>query len=209
MLEIEVKLKVENLKEIQEKLFSIGCQLEKGLYREWNAYYDFPDGRLGKAGQTLRLRLIGKKAFLTFKGQPQKSRSFKIREEYETEIKNLKQFKKILKKLGLKPVFEYRKRRMLLRKGRLKICLDETAVGNFLELEGRQSDIVRLAKQLGYSRKNFIKLDYVQMIKGLRGKNHSSSSSSKSSSSSSTSGSSSNSSDSSSNSSSGSNSSAS
>ncbi|MCI4444609.1 MAG: class IV adenylate cyclase [Candidatus Aminicenantes bacterium] len=208
MLETEIKLKVNNLKEMREKLLSLGCQIERDFYREWNTLYDFADNRLEKSRQALRLRRIDKKAFLTYKGQPQKSRSFKIREEYESEIKNIRHFKKILKKLGLRPVFEYRKKRMLLRKGRVKICLDETPVGNYLELEGRRSDIVKIARLLGYTRKEFIKLDYVQMIKEKREKDYSSSSS-KLSSSSSISRSSSSSSDSSSNSSSGSNSSSS
>jgi len=178
MIEIEVKIKVSNIKETRQKLLALGCQIDKDFYRERNALYDFPDGRLEKTRQALRLRMIGKKSFLTFKGQLQKSRSFKIRDEYESEIKNVRDFKKILKKLGLRPVFEYRKKRMLLRKDRVKICLDETEVGNYLELEGQRSDIVRLAKLLGYSRKDFIKIDYVQMIKEKRQKNYSSSSSS-------------------------------
>jgi len=170
MIEIEVKLKITNIREVRQKLLDLGCEVDREFYREWNALYDFADGRLEKNQQALRLRRIGKKAFLTFKGQPLKSRSFKIREEYESEIKNFRHFKKILKNLGLRPVFEYRKKRMLLRKGKVKICLDETEVGNFLELEGKRSEIVKLAKQLGYCRKDFIKLDYVQMIKEKRQK---------------------------------------
>ena len=182
MLEIEAKIKVDNLKVIKEKLLALGCQVEKDFYREWNAFFDFPDSHLTRNKQALRLRVVGKKAFLTFKGQPLKSRSFKIREELETEVKNLKHFKKILKKLGLKQIFEYRKKRMMLRKDKVKICLDESEAGCFMELEGKRSDLVRLAKQLGYSRKDFLTADYVQMIKAVRGQNYSSSSNSSSSS---------------------------
>jgi len=63
-----------------------------------------------------------------------------------SEIKSIKDFKKILKKLGLRPVFEYRKKRMLARFDRVRITLDESEVGCFLELEGKRSDIVRLAE---------------------------------------------------------------
>jgi len=63
-----------------------------------------------------------------------------------------------------------------LRYGRVKITLDESEVGYFLELEGKRSDIVRLAEKLGYSRQDFIKSDYVQMIMAKRQKDHSSSS---------------------------------
>ncbi|MBC7349221.1 MAG: class IV adenylate cyclase [Candidatus Aminicenantes bacterium] len=191
MIEIEVKLRISSLKETRQKLLELGCRIDRDWYREWNSLYDFADGRLEKSQQALRLRRIGRKAFLTYKGQPLKSRSFKVREEYESEVKNFRHFKKILQKLGLRPAFEYRKKRMLLRKDRVKICLDETEVGNFLELEGKRSDIVKLARQLGFSRKDFIKLDYVQMIKEKRQRDYLSSSSKPPSSSSSTSNSSS------------------
>lgn len=184
MLEIEAKIKVDNLKAIKEKILALGGQLVKDFYREWNVFYDFADGRLTRNRQALRLRLVDKKAFLTFKGQPLKSRSFKIREEFETEVKNLKQIKKILKKLGLKQIFEYRKKRAILKKDRVKICLDETEAGFFIELEGKRSDLVKLARQLGFSRKDFLTADYVQMIKALRNSDYSSSSSNSSSSSS-------------------------
>jgi len=177
MIETEVKIRISSLKEVRQKLLDMGCRIDRDWYREWNALYDFADGRLEKDRQALRLRRTDRKAFLTFKGQPLQSRSFKVRQEFESEIKNLRHFRKILQKLGLRPVFEYRKKRMLLRGDRVKICLDETEVGNFIELEGKRSDIVRLAARLGYSRKDFIKLDYVQMIKEKRQKDYLSSSS--------------------------------
>jgi adenylate cyclase class 2 len=177
MIETEVKIRISDLKATSKKLLESGCQVTRDFYREWNTLYDYADGRLEKKHQALRLRRAGKKVFLTFKGPPLKSRSFKIRQEYESEIKNLRSFKKIMKELGLRPVFEYRKKRMLLKMGRVKICLDETEVGNFLELEGKRSDIVKLAARLGYCRKDFIKLDYVQMIKEKRQKSYLSSSS--------------------------------
>lgn len=177
MIETEVKIRISSLKETRQKLLDLGCLVDRDWYREWNALYDFADGRLEKARQALRLRRIGRKVFITFKGQPLKSRSFKVRQEYESEVKNFRHFKKILQALGLRPVFEYRKKRMLLRKDRVKICLDETEVGNFIELEGKRSDIAKLANRLGFSRKDFIKLDYVRMIKEKRERDYLSSSS--------------------------------
>ena len=108
---------------------------------------------------------MNKKSFLTFKGPPQKSRKFKIKEEYETEVKNEKQLRKILKFLGLTPVFNYQKYRTVYRKKHLKISLDETSIGNFIELEGKREEIVKFAKALGASKKEFIKLDYIQLMK--------------------------------------------
>ena len=73
--------------------------------------------------------------------------------------------KKILKELGLIPTFRYEKYRTTYRIKKCKICLDETAIGNFLELEGEQSHIVRIASSLGFKKKEFIKLDYIQLLK--------------------------------------------
>lgn len=47
----------------------------------------------------------------------------------------------------------------------LKISLDETSIGNFVELEGKRGEIVKFANALGVSKREFIKLDYIQLIK--------------------------------------------
>ncbi len=171
MTETEVKIKIADSKTIQEKILPLGARLEKKRFFEENTLYDFASSALFKKRQALRVRRMNKKVFLTFKGTPRKSRKFKIREEYETEVRNGKQIKKILKSLGLIPVFQYRKYRTAFRKKRLKICLDETEAGNFIEIEGERNEIVRFAKALGISKKEFIKLDYAELIKASREKN--------------------------------------
>jgi len=164
MVEIEIKIKINDVTAIAKKILDQGANIEKERFLEENTLYDFPSRLLYKKRQALRLRKMNKKAFLAFKGAPQKSRRFKIRDEYETEIKNEKQAKKILKSLGLGPFFHYKKHRSTYRKKHLKICLDETPVGNFIELEGQREEIVKFAKALGYTKKEFIKLDYVQLM---------------------------------------------
>ncbi len=165
MVEIEVKIRIIDIKNIGEKILELGAKLEKERFYEENTLYDFPSKILYKKRQALRLRKMNKKSFLTFKGPPQKSRRFKIREEYETEVRNDKQLKKILKSLGFVPVFNYEKHRTVYRKKSLKISLDETSIGNFIELEGKRGEIVKFANALGVSKREFIKLDYIQLIK--------------------------------------------
>ena len=165
MVEIEVKIKIKDLSAIKERILQIGANLEKERILEENTLFDFPTAILYEKRQALRLRKIGKKTFLTFKGTPQESRKFKIRDEYETEVKHQKQLKKILKSLGLLPVFDYQKYRIVFKKGSLKINLDETSAGNFMEMEGERNEIVKFAKALGFSKDEFIKLDYIQLIK--------------------------------------------
>lgn len=165
MVEIEVKIRLKDISSLREKILCLGARLEKERLYEENTLYDLPSGDLYKKRQALRLRRMNKKIFLTFKGAPQKSRKFKIREEFETAVKNEKQLRKILKSLGFIPVFSYQKYRTVYRKKHLKICLDEISIGNFLELEGERNEIVRFAKALGFSKKEFIKLDYIQLMK--------------------------------------------
>lgn len=171
MVETEVKIRIDDINSLKDKILKLEAKLEKERHHEENTLYDFPSRILTKKRQALRVRTAGKKTFLTFKGPPEKSRKFKIRKEYETEVKNQKQLKKILKSLGLIPVFNYTKQRTVYRKKHLKICLDETSIGVFLELEGEQNTIVKFTDALGIPKKEFIKLDYVQLLQEKAGGN--------------------------------------
>jgi adenylate cyclase class 2 len=165
MLEIEVKVKVHDLKKTQKSLFSSGAELYRPKYFEENILYDFPEKKLTKSNQALRLRTIGKKNILTYKGEQRKSRKFKIRNEYETEVKDKNQLKKIISSLGFKQIFTYQKYRSEFRTKNLKIFLDETKAGKFIEFEGKREDIVRFTKKMGFSKKDFIKTDYITLLK--------------------------------------------
>jgi adenylate cyclase class 2 len=164
VLEIEVKIRIGDLAPLREKLLAAGLALARERHREINTLFDFRDRTLSRGRQALRLRVVGKTAALTFKGPPQKSRRFKIREEFETSVRSPNQLAKILRALGLVPVFRYEKRRTVYRKGTLSACLDELAIGNFLELEGEREKIVRLSERLGIARSAWITRDYVQML---------------------------------------------
>jgi adenylate cyclase class 2 len=164
MVEIEVKIRIQDPRSVRDKLLALGAAVTRDRVLEENVLYDFPAGTLKSDRRALRLRKSGKRATLTFKGSPQKSRSFKVREEFETGVSDSGQVRKILKALGLQPIFSYRKHRTLFRKGRLVICLDETPVGAFLELEGERHEITRFARALGFGRADFIQTDYIEMI---------------------------------------------
>lgn len=169
MLEIEVKIQPkESPKESAEKILSLGAVLVKSRYLEENTLYDFPGHILTNKQQAVRLRKIGKRCYLTFKGSPQKSRRFKIRDEYETEVKNANQLKKILKSLGLSPSYTYSKYRTVFKYKKLKIFVDETQAGNFIEFEGQRSDIVRFARSMGYANSSFITKDYITLLKSSK-----------------------------------------
>jgi len=170
MTEIEVKIRIDDPKAAREKVLGLGAAVARERHLERNVLFDFEPPALRPKGQALRLRQAGRRATLTFKGQRQKSRSFKIREEFETQVRDPKEARRILKGLGLREIFAYDKRRTVLRKSRLTITIDETPVGNFLELEGERHEITRFARALGYGRADFITRSYVEMIRDREGK---------------------------------------
>lgn len=168
MVEIEVKIRIRDLKALRSKLISLGAMVTHERHAEENILYDFPTGILRSAHTALRLRTAGKRAILTFKGRRQKSRSFKVREEFETPVANKGQMKKILRGLGLQQTFAYKKHRTILRLGRVVVTLDETEIGDFMEIEGRRHEIVKLARSLGFSRADFITAGYVEMLRDAK-----------------------------------------
>ena len=165
MIETEIKIRIRNAAETRKRLLELGCTVSRERFLEINVLYDFPDKRLSSKDEAIRLRIIGRRSWLTFKGAARKARSFKVREEHESEFKKPSELRKILKTIGLQPSFTYRKRRTFLKGGRLKICLDETSIGSFVELEGKRADIVRFAAKMGVHRAEFITLDYVRMMR--------------------------------------------
>lgn len=169
MTEIEVKIRIADPASAREKVLKLGAAVSRERHLEKNVLYDFPSGALREARRALRLRMTGKRATLTFKGAPQRSRSFKVREEHETQVRDPRQARRILEALGLRPAFAYEKRRTVFRKARLTIAIDETAAGSFLELEGERHEIVRFARALGYKRADFITDDYVTLLAAAEG----------------------------------------
>jgi len=169
VLEIEVKVRVADPAVARVGLREAGAVETRPRHREVNVLYDFRDRSLTAERRAVRLRVVGKKATLTYKGPPLKSRRFKIREEFETEVKRAGAAAKILAALGLVPVFRYEKRRTLFKKGPLSICLDELAVGTFLEIEGERPKIVRFLKSLGIAPKDWLRQDYIQLITAAPG----------------------------------------
>ena len=131
-------------------------------------------------GAQKRLADVGN-AIITYKGParspsrvgsaPTAKSRYKIKEEVEVDFGSLlgnneraaDQMKRILHAIGLRPVFQYEKFRttyVLPRIANLKVELDETPIGTYLELEGTESGIDRAAKLLGYTQQDYITQSY-------------------------------------------------
>ena len=65
MVEIEVKIKIKDIKATEERILYCGARLEKERFYEENTLYDFPSQALYKKQHALRLRKMNKKIFLS------------------------------------------------------------------------------------------------------------------------------------------------
>ena len=170
--ETEIKLEVTNPKELRWRLTEQGFRPILARHFESNILFDFPDQRLRKSRSLVRLRFMGHQGLLTYKGAPLRSRDYKIRPEFETKVDDGHQMHEVLHHLGLREVFSYEKYRTIYApRGKQDathsphLVFDETPVGTYIELEGPQRWIDEVARQLGYSRRDYIKESYAALYR--------------------------------------------
>lgn len=171
--EIEIKLPIgkgTSLRALKRRLKDLGFRVVEARRRERNQLFDFPDGRLRRASCLLRLRTEKGRYQLTFKGAPARSRRYKVRTEIEAEISEGSRLAALFAGLGLRPTFRYEKYRTTYRRPReakvhhhALVELDETPVGNFLELEGPPAWIDRVARALGYGPRDYVTSSYATL----------------------------------------------
>ena len=173
-IEVEAKFEIapEQLQQVRGQLIDLGATPVAARQAEDNELYDFEDGRLRGSGCALRLRNYGNDHVLTFKGPVEPDPKLKKREELEIGFTSGPVIRQILLRLGLRVSFRYSKFREIFevqwRGGPVQICLDETPVGIFVEIEGPPEAIHELAGQFGfgeYIKQSYIDL-YTQRMKG-------------------------------------------
>ena len=188
--EREIKLRIKDVAALGQSLQSLGARIVTARVHEHNLIFDTPDFALAKREQLLRLRsesaitprgtasLPPRRFLLTFKEPattPIAKREIErhqVREETELEISDPHALAKILEKLGLRAWFQYEKFRTTYRlpgaqnwaKG-LLIELDQTPIGEFLELEGPAKAIDRAAHALGFQKRDYILSNYLVLYR--------------------------------------------
>jgi adenylate cyclase class 2 len=167
--EIEAKLKVGSLPEIERKLAELSAEF-LAEQRQTDYHFDDASGTLTKTDRCLRLRrqIVGESEiyFLTFKGTKEKS-NFKKRQEIEIEIKEPDSAKKLLSALGYKEVLVIEKKRRLWHLDDCEVALDELPLlGCFVEIEGPDDGkISDVQKSLGLTNLPHIAKSYALLMK--------------------------------------------
>ena len=171
--ETEIKLPIDDLGGAIRGVEALGAQIVLARHMEDNVLFDQNDGRLAKERMLLRLRTVSTadpsqtelRAILTFKGSPETVEGIKQREEIECEIIGADNITEIFARIGFKSSFRYQKYRTVygLPNVQLDICIDETPIGNFFELEGEILRIHEFATKLGYNRDDYITQSYASI----------------------------------------------
>lgn len=162
--ETEIKLAMPDLAAARRKLRSAGFRVSRRRVFEANTMFDTPELTLREAYSMLRLREAGGVVTITYKGAPEAARH-KSREEIESEVSDGSAVRTLLERLGLRAVWRYEKYRTEYHVEREagKAMLDETPVGNYLELEGAPRWIDRTARRLGFAHRDYILASYSRL----------------------------------------------
>ncbi len=167
--EIEIKLPAADLDAVRRRLRERGAALEKPRHEESNDLYDDSEGRLAAAGCALRVRRVPGEALLTFKGPPRFEQGVKSREERETTVADAAVIGAILERLGFRRTFRYEKRREEWRLADCAVALDETPIGDFVEIEGDPAAIRRAVAALELDSAAAVPYSYARLY-GLKRK---------------------------------------
>lgn len=171
-VEIEVKLKVKSLPEVEQKLAELGAEfLAEQLQTDY--LFDDANAMLIKTDRCLRLRrqsVAGcERFFLTYKGAKEKS-NFKKRQEVEVEIIEAEATQKLLSALGYEKVLVVEKKRRLWQLGGCFVALDQLPLlGAFVEIEGPDDEtIADVQQRLSLADLTHIAKSYAQLTKEER-----------------------------------------
>uniref|UniRef100_A0A7J2TKR0 Class IV adenylate cyclase n=1 Tax=Archaeoglobus fulgidus TaxID=2234 RepID=A0A7J2TKR0_ARCFL len=164
-MEVEAKFK---LKEgVLEKIERFANFLEEK--DEFDIYFNHPCRDFAKTDEALRLR-IEKKVKMTYKG-PKVDTETKTRKEISLVVDSFERAVELLESLGFEKFGTVRKRRRIYEMNGAIICVDSVeGLGNFLEIEVRNLEekekIFEIAKFLGYSKEESIRLSYLELLNG-------------------------------------------
>ena len=166
-LEIEVKLACDDLDRLRNAGFQL--TLETPRHFEDNWLLDLPDQPLFRQGAALRVRSVDGTGTVTYKGVVKETNEsrLKVREEIETAVDEPERMIELFERLGYRRSFRYQKYRtdywVALDGRELKVVLDETPMGNFIEIEGDESSVLKTLDAAGFSANDIIRESYPEL----------------------------------------------
>lgn len=151
MYEVELKFRLADAEPVIRRLASIGAE-PRDSQEQTDMYFNHPARDFERTDEALRLRTVGTRQIVTYKGPVVDSQT-KTRREIEVPLEGpdgAEKFAEILRLLGFRPVREVRKRRQSYQCAwgarAFEIALDEVAgLGHFIEIETQADEAGRAA----------------------------------------------------------------
>jgi adenylate cyclase class 2 len=168
--ETEAKFRVADRPALEERLAALGA-VPGARQDEVNLLLDDDDGSLRSRGCALRVRTVGGRGLLTYKGPASFDGGVKGRLELESGVDAPGNVLALLEALGFRPRFRYDKRRTPWRfagPARPLVVVDETPLGLFAEIEGESGAVRALAAELGVAEESFLRASYFGLWQAAR-----------------------------------------
>jgi adenylate cyclase class 2 len=182
MLEIEMKFPAADFATVEQHLKRLGAS-EQPAIDEADHYFNAPDRDFGKTDEAFRLRSIGEKNRVTYKG-PKHAGPAKTHTEIEIAIESgaeaAEKWRQMVQHLGYRPTAIVKKRRMIFKFSRdgfdMEACFDEVdSLGKFVEIEivadasekeRAQDVLMAVARELGLEKSE--RRSYLEMVLASR-----------------------------------------
>ena len=175
MIEVEVKAKIDDFKEMEEKLENIGAAKSKTEFQE-DIYFASPIVDFAQTDEALRIRTTNNDTFITYKG-PKLNDKAKTRKEVEMTIENSEKATDIFTEIGFREVRTVRKNRQYYTYENFEISLDDVeGLNPYMEIEialddsedysQAQDEIFKLFEKLGIT-DGFERTSYLELLENL------------------------------------------
>lgn len=164
-IEREIKLSFASAAAAREAVAALGAVRLRPRRLQDDRLLDTSTGRLRAEWCTLRVRMEAPDtggesvATITFKGPPRPD-VMKVREEVETDVGDGAVLLRVLERAGFDVWFRYQKYREEFDRDGTIVAIDETPCGVFVELEGSEAGVARLAQALGRGPADYITASY-------------------------------------------------
>jgi|Deesub1362A_J573_1020465.scaffolds.fasta_scaffold00105_25 adenylate cyclase class 2 len=168
MIEVEVKVKLDNPTITQKRIRELGFKFFK-KERQTDYYYSHPNRDFSQTDEALRVREVNGNFRLTYKG-PKLDKVTKTREEIEISISDAKKMGTILNRLGFKEVGCVKKERITYRSEKFNIFLDDVeGLGKFIEIEKleetyKPEELLEIVEELRVPIENIERRSYLELL---------------------------------------------
>ena len=175
MIEVEVKAKIDDFKEMEERLSKIGAAKSKNEFQE-DIYFASPIVDFAQTDEALRIRTTNNDILINYKGTKHTTEA-KTRKEVEMSIESAKKAKDIFEEIGFKEARTVRKNRQYYTYENFEISLDDVeGLNPYMEIEIAMDDkkdysvaqdkIFQLFERLGIT-DGFERTSYMELLENL------------------------------------------